>query len=296
MDEYLPEGYQFQSSPFTYEALKDAMHSRQILEAVVCLCDESHDLYVDLGCCRGKIPREEAAIGIDTGQTRDIAILLLVGRPICFCVTEISADGEVTLSRTAAQKIALQSLLSKKPGDVLPAIITNLTAFGAFCDVGCGITALLPLSAISVSRIRHPSERFRCGQTIYSIIQSIDHMNGRITLSHKELLGTWQENVSCFSQGQTVPGIVRSKQDYGVFIELAPNLSGLAEPDDTLTEGETVSVFIKSILPDKCKIKLVVLRKLGIMPMHHLPLHYTQTEGRINSWQYAGNSSMLTIF
>ena len=56
MQDFLPEGYRFQSSSFTYEALKEAMHSRQILEAVVCLCDEAHDLYVDLGCCRGRIP------------------------------------------------------------------------------------------------------------------------------------------------------------------------------------------------------------------------------------------------
>lgn len=296
MQEYLPEGYRFQPSHFTYEQLKDAMRSRQILQATVCLCDENHNLYADLGCCRGRIPRAEAAIGIDTGQTRDIAILLLVGRPICFCVADVSPDGTVTLSRKAAQQQALSVLLSKRPGDILPAIVTSLASFGAFCDIGCGAAALLPLSAISVSRIRHPSERFSCGQKIFTVIQSIDRLQSRITLSHKELLGTWQENAAAFSQGQTVTGIVRSRQEYGVFIELAPNLSGLADADETLGEGETVSVYIKSILPEKCKIKLVVLRRLGKNRADSTQFDYKQTKGHISSWQYGGKTSLLTIF
>ncbi len=56
-------------------------------------------------------------------------------------------------------------------------------------------------------------------------------------------------------------GIVRSVEDYGVFIEIAPNLAGLAEADSTLRPGQAVSVYIKNILPDKMKIKLVVVNK-----------------------------------
>ena len=296
MNPYLPEGYDYEPSPFTYDALKEALQSSAILQAPVCLCDEAHDLYVELGCCRGRIPRLEAAIGIETGRIRDIAILLLVGRPVCFCVTDISQDGTVTLSRKAAQQQALQALLAGKPGDIVPAVVTSLAAFGAFCDIGCGVTALLPLSAISVSRIHHPSERLTPGQRIFAVIRSIDHSQKRITLSHKELLGTWQENAAAFSQGQTVTGVVRSVQDYGVFIELTPNLSGLAEPDDTLCVGETVSVFIKSILPEKCKIKLVVLRKLGTQLTNEPAFRYVRTQGRINSWQYGGGDSERIIF
>lgn len=296
MNRYLPEGYDFTPSPFTYDALNQALHKEQILQAPVLLCDEAHDLYVELGCCRGRIPRKEASIGIADGRTRDIAILLLVGRPVCFCVRRICADGTVTLSRKAAQEQALQALLQRKPGEILPAVVTSLADFGAFCDVGCGIPALLPLSSISVSRISHPSERLHPGQKITTVIRAVDSDKKRITLTHKELLGTWEENAAGFSQGQTVTGTVRSVQDYGVFVELTPNLSGLAEPDSTLCPGDTVSVFIKSILPEKSKIKLVILRKLDAGSPESGPFRYFQTQGRLSSWQYSRKNSELIIF
>jgi len=41
-------------------------------------------------------------------------------------------------------------------------------------------------------------------------------------LTLRELLGTWSENAACFAAGETVVGIVRSVEDYGVFIEIRP--------------------------------------------------------------------------
>ena len=93
--------------------------------------------------------------------------------------------------------------------------------FGAFCDIGAGISALLPIDSISVSRIPHPNARFSTGQNIRAIVKSCDEL-GRITLSHRELLGTWEENSAAFKAGETVPGIVRSVEKYGIFVELTP--------------------------------------------------------------------------
>lgn len=62
-----------------------------------------------------------------------------------------------------------------------------------------------------------------------------------------------------FSSGETVPGVVRSVEPYGVFVELTPNLAGLAEPSAALEPGQPVAVYVKSILPEKMKIKLVVV-------------------------------------
>lgn len=56
-------------------------------------------------------------------------------------------------------------------------------------------------------------------------------------MTHKELLGTWMENASWFHPGETVRGEVRSVKEYGSFIELAPNLSGLQMPGRTCARG-----------------------------------------------------------
>ena len=52
---------------------------------------------------------------------------------------------------------------------------------------------------------------------------------GRFVLTIRELLGTWAENAARFTVGETVVGIVRSVEEYGTFVEIAPNLAGLAE-------------------------------------------------------------------
>ena len=171
------------------------------------------------------------------------------------------ADGKKTaiLSRCDVQKEFTENILTNtNTGDIITAKITHLEAFGAFCDIGCGVNALLPIDNISVSRIPHPDARFNVGDDIKVIIKSFDEF-GRVTLSHKELLGTWEENANSFNVGETVSGIVRSVESYGIFIELAPNLAGLSEYTSGVFEGQQASVYIKSINPEKMKFKLIIV-------------------------------------
>ena len=162
------------------------------------------------------------------------------------------------LSRRLAQERCMKEHIALlTPGDIIDARITHLDSFGAFADIGCGIVSLLPIDAISVSRIDHPRERLWVGLEIKAIIKSIE--NGRISLSHKELLGTWEENVRRFSVGETVAGVIRSVEDYGAFVELTPNLAGLAEMKDNIRPGQQASVYIKNIIPNRMKIKLIII-------------------------------------
>jgi len=234
-----------------------------VLEANVVMCDAEHNLIVDLGCMKGIIPRDEGAIGIKEGITRDIALISRVGHAVAFIVTGFKTDSVgkeyALLSRRAAQEMCIEYIVNNKTiGDIITVTVTHLESFGAFCDIGCGNIALMPIDTISVSRISHPKDRFVVGDSIKAVIKKID-VDNKITLSHKELLGTWQENVSSFCAGQTVSGIVRSIEDYGIFVELTPNLAGLAEPKENVKVGQCTSVFIKSIIPEKMKIKLIII-------------------------------------
>lgn len=290
---FLPEGHRLHtpenraacSSP---EGLRRAMETKTVLEGTALLCDAEHNLTVSLGNgCLATIPRTEAALGIAEGTTRDIAILSRVGRPVSFLVDSIpEAGGRPILSRRRAQRMALDLLLTQaRPGMVLPAVVTHLEPFGAFVDLGCGVTSMIGIENISVSRISHPGQRFTIGQSIYAVVLDIDPQRERIYLTHKELLGTWAENIRPFHPGMTVPGIVRGIKEYGAFIELTPNLSGLAEARTDLTEGERVSVFLKSIAPDRMKIKLLIIDHLP--PEPPTPLPYFITKGRMAYWRYA---------
>ena len=117
--------------------------------------------------------------------------------------------------------------------------------------------------------------------------------DGKITLSHKELLGTWQENADLFSQGQTVSGIVRSIEDYGIFIELTSNLAGLAEPKANVSIGQQASVYIKSIIPEKMKVKLIVIESFE--PKIRNCSKYFITGSHIDKWEYSPKNSMKKI-
>ena len=267
MKEFRPEGHRITTAENraalkTPSSLAEAHKAHQLLEARAVVCDAAHNLIVDLGCMRGVIPREEGALGIAEGTVKDIAMISRVNKPVCFYITgftTLNGQPAALLSRRAAQaECRARYLNALCPGDVIDARVTHLESFGAFADIGCGIPSLIPIDAISVSRIEHPRERFVPGMDIRAVVRSIDDA-GRICLTHKELLGTWQENAALLTPGETVAGIVRSVESYGIFVELAPNLAGLAEPKEGVRAGQQAGVYIKSILPEKMKIKLIVV-------------------------------------
>ena len=306
MTDYKPEGWllhtpENREATRSLSALQEAMQQEKILEARAAVCTADHDILVDLGFCRGIIPREEGAIGIADGSTRDIALISRVNKPVCFVVTAIGSDEkgqpQPVLSRRLAQERCRDKYLAwRLPGDILDARVTHMEPFGAFVDIGCGIPSLIPIDCISVSRIFHPKDRFSNGQDIKAVIRSIDE-KGRITLSHRELLGTWEENAARFSIGETVSGIVRSVEDYGIFVELAPNLAGLAEHKEGVYPGQQASVYIKNLLPEKMKVKLIIVDAFDPdSPCPPEPIHYFQSGGHMDRWVYSPASSPRQIF
>ena len=236
MNRFLPEGALLDTphNQLTIRSatnLAEAAMEGRVVEARAVLCDADHNLHVEMRCMEGIIPYYEGAVGIAEGTTRDIALISRVSKPVCFTVSgfEHLPDGRrraVLSRRDAQERCRYEYIQNMRCGDIVPARITRLETFGAFCDIGCGLPALLPIAGISVSRISHPSDRFVPGMDIFGVVSSLE--NNRICLSQRELLGTWEENAALFSQGETVAGVVRSVESYGIFVELTPNLAGLA--------------------------------------------------------------------
>ncbi|MBP5288985.1 MAG: 30S ribosomal protein S1 [Clostridia bacterium] len=276
----------------TRAGLEKAAEEGRILEARARLCDRDMTLFFDLGGVKGVMPREEVQVTETGDAPRDVAVITRVGKPCAFRVLRLEADGTALLSRRAAQEDCLKNYLDTlETGDVLPARVTHFEPFGAFCDVGCGIPSLLSIDCMSVSRISHPSDRFSLGENILAAVRARDEVTlgrrGRISLTHKELLGTWRENAARFSPGETVLGIARSVESYGIFVELMPNLAGLAECRPGVNPGDRCSVYIKSILPEKRKVKLVIVDAYrgGESPVK---THYFIREGNVSSFRYDG--------
>ena len=152
------------------QGLRRACEEGIILEAVAVRCDLSFRLTVDLHCMNGYIEREDVQFSPTGEPVRDIAVITRVGKAVCFRVTGFFTENGKTaarLSRREAQRECAEKYLAAlEPGDIIDAKVTHLENFGAFVDIGCGIVSLLSIDCISVSRISHPSDRFRAGDRI----------------------------------------------------------------------------------------------------------------------------------
>ena len=146
-------------------------------------------------------------------------------------------------------------------GQILNGIVRSMKPYGVFVEIAGGVVGLLHIEDISIGRIREPEERFSIGQKIKVMVKSINRRDQQVILTYKELLGTWEENVEKIKEGQILPGIVREKEKNrnGIFIELMPNLIGLAEYRENLNYGTKVKVYVKKIQKEKKKIKLIVI-------------------------------------
>jgi len=273
------------------QGLEYAMNSGTIIEGTVTKCDNQRNLTVELGRFTGIIPRDQTVMPSGDMPVRDIAIITRVGKAVCVRVTDIikNTDGtvKILLSRKKAQEECYENYVSRLcAGEIIDAKVTHIEPFGAFCDIGCGIISLLSVDCISVSRIMHPRDRFFVGQYIRAAVKSGVDEYGRIALTHKELLGTWEENVAGYNPGETAAGIVRSIEPYGIFVELAPNLAGLAEWREDVKVGQCAAVYIKSIIPEKMKIKLVIVDTQSMESVPKLP-EYFISEGKLSHWRYS---------
>lgn len=275
-------------------ALMRAMSEGRILESIALYCEDTEngkELHFSFGKIKGVMPQSEAEYNKNGAPPKDIAVITRVGKAVCFKITgfkDIGGEKTAILSRKEAQKECAESFLANLcAGDVISATVTHMEPFGAFLDIGCGIVSLMSIDCISVSRISHPKDRFFTGMQIKAAVKSIDRESGRIYMTHKELLGTWQENADAFCIGQTVPGIIRSIEPYGIFVELAPNLAGLAEFREDIEPGQTAAVYIKNIIPEKMKVKLVIVDTFPSFETPEKRFDYKISSGHIEKWTYS---------
>ena len=262
---FIPEGWTEGVVNITEEQLVNAIETGEILQGKVSKCDSNYNLYVDLGNNKiGVIPREEVeAVNIDeTGFPKPNICTSKVNKFVQFKVKDIDSRNNYILSRRDVGKDALNWITNElQEGMIVNGIVKSIQPYGVFVEIGGGIVGLLHIEDISIARIKTPTERLNIGQKINVVVKCIDRKLERVILSYKELLGSWEDNIQFFQEGETVTGIAREteKSKNGIFIELRPNLVGMAEYKEGIEYGQNVDVYIKKIIPDRKKIKLLIV-------------------------------------
>ena len=170
-------------------------------------------------------------------------------------------DGiELIMSKKILElKVRKWMYMHLKPGIKLKGIVVGLKDYAAFVDVGGGVTGILKLQDMSDSMLSNASDMFKLGQRIEVVVKKYDRDTGRIELSYKELLGTFEENVKDLKEGDIVEGTVRNRLKTGVFVELKPNVIGIADHVNGIEANQKVLVSIRKINLEKKKIKLIII-------------------------------------
>ena len=186
-----------------------------------------------------------------------------VGRKVSFKVIECEPErGRVVFSeRAALAESGKRNLLFDEiyPGKRVCGIVTNITQFGVFVDLG-GVEGLIHVSEISWGRVSHPAEVVRVGETIQAYVIQVDQDKSRIALSMKRLIpNPWENAEERYLPGQIVSVVVTSIVPFGAFARLEEGLDGLihsseisgleldSESGDDLYEGQIVQVRILNV-------------------------------------------------
>ena len=259
-----PEGWENEITKLDRSNWKSYKESNEILQGLVSNCDDNYNLYIKFeDGLVGKIPRSEIeAIKTENdGLPKPNLCSGKVHQFVQFKIKDIEND-ELILSRKEVQKEAINWIKNDlEIGQKVDGIVKNIKPYGAFIEIGGGIVGLVHIEDLSVARIKSPYERIKIGQKLEIVVKSINREQGKVILSYKEILGSWEENASKFTVGTKVKGKVREteKNKNGIFIELTPNLVGMAEYKDGLEYGQDIDVYIKKIDYDKKKVKLLIV-------------------------------------
>jgi len=210
---------------------------------------------------------------LDQGDPR-IGHLLssYVGRMLRLKVIECEPErGRVVLSERAAlaepgrRNQLLDDLTN---GDHINGIVTNITDFGVFVDLG-GVEGLIHVSELSWGRVRHPSDAACLGENVEAYVIHVDKERSRVALSLKRLRqNPWDTAENRYQTGMVIDAVITSVVPFGAFARLEEGLDGLihvseinkggekVNPHDVLSEGQMIKVRVLQVDASKQRLGL----------------------------------------
>ncbi|HNQ77713.1 MAG TPA: 30S ribosomal protein S1 [Acidobacteriota bacterium] len=163
------------------------------------------------------------------------------------------------------------------PGSRVKGKVISLTNYGAFVELEPGIEGMIHVSEMSwTKKIKNPSSLVNIGDEVEVAVLQIDKDSKRISLGLKQIEeDPWETIKDSFAVGDIIEGKVKNITEFGVFIEVLPDVDGLvhisdlswrriAHPSELYKKGDQVeakitnidvvnkriSLSIKDVLPD----------------------------------------------
>lgn len=228
----------------------------------------------------------------------------MVGQKMSFKIVKINiprknivlSRKEIIEERRREEKKAILETLNK--GDLVKGIVRNITDFGAFIDIGGGITGLLHITDMSWGRINHPNEVMKIGDEMDVKVLDFDKKTIKVSLGLKQTMpNPWETVDERYPEGGVVKGTVVNIMPYGVFVELEKGIEGLIHisefswtkkfnhPNERFKVGDLVDAMVLKIDKDNQKLSLG-MKQLETDPWEGVENRYhvgDRMKGKINA-------------
>ncbi|MBQ5716697.1 MAG: S1 RNA-binding domain-containing protein, partial [Clostridia bacterium] len=247
--------------------INDAKESGEILEGVVTEIIKGGVIVVANGV-RVFVPASHATL------SRNESLEDLKGTTVNFRVIEINrgrrAIGSIrSVLREAKKEVEAQFWAAIEVGKRYTGVVKTLTNYGAFVDLG-GVDGMVHISELSWSRIKHPSEVVKVGDTVDVYVKEVDTEKRKISLGFKNAEDNpWEILKAQYEIGSVVDVTVVSLTSYGAFAKVIPGIDGLIhisqianerieKAADVLSIGQQVAAKITAIDFDKKRVSLSI--------------------------------------
>ena len=210
-----------------------------------------------------------------TGLPRETPMSELVKQKVRLIITEVNRArrrvvGSISRVTRAERAAAAEKVWAEiEEGKHYTGTVKSLTSYGAFVDIG-GVDGMVHISELSWSRIKHPSEVVKVGDTVDVYVISADKEKKKISLGMKDhSQDPWSVFTSTYQVGDVANVRIVKLMTFGAFAEVVPGVDGLIhisqiadrridKPEDVLSEGQIVDAKITAIDEEKQKISLSI--------------------------------------
>ena len=251
-----------------WEEVEAARESEAVVEGFVTE-DNKGGVVVSVKGVRVFVPASQ------TGLPRETPMSELLKKKVRLVVTEVNRArrrvvGSISRVTRAERAAAAEKVWAEiEDGKRYTGTVKSLTSYGAFVDIG-GVDGMVHISELSWSRIKHPSEVVKVGDSVEVYVISADKDKKKISLGMKDhSQDPWTVFTTTYQVGDTANVRVVKLMTFGAFAEVVPGVDGLIhisqladhrveKPGDVVSEGDKVDVKITDVDMENKKISLSI--------------------------------------
>ena len=232
-------------------------------------------LLVGFGRLNGFVPNSLVPTlphGLSKNEKNSVKVKM-IGTTLQVKVIEVNQSKKrFVLSGKAAENVHRKERLEElEAGERITGTVSNVVDFGAFVNLD-GVDGLIHRSRLAWEDFDHPSDVLEPGEEVEVLVKDVDVERERVSLDRRALIpGPWDDFSKQYQPGDSLEGEVVSVRDFGAFVKLTDEITGLLhvsellpgvshDPEKVLSPGETVPVRIIEIDTEQERVRLSMRR------------------------------------